>query len=128
MTLLAGGPALADCRVSVTPMAFGLYVAEQTTALDASSSVSLDCDKNNEFVTVQLTPAGGSTRSMQLGADALRYQVYADTTRTQVFTQTSLRVHQQKNTGILTLYGRVFANQNVSPGSYAATLSVNVLP
>ncbi|WP_181952578.1 Csu type fimbrial protein [Vulcaniibacterium gelatinicum] len=132
-----------SCRITATPdLAFGAYDpadANFSTALDAASSISVRCTKGtNAAVALGQggNPASGSTcaaplRQMAAGAERLRYDLYQDSGRTQVwgcdasndrdFTSTSSVTATTLNT-----YGRIPAGQDVAAGNYTDTVTVTV--
>jgi spore coat protein U-like protein len=124
LAALATSVAAADrCTVSTAPVAFGSY-DPFAGARDASGGISLDC--NGKAPTVVQLGAGGSgnasDRQMTSGGEVLRYNVYGDAARTQVFTWLSTA-----GTRTIPLYGRIFSGQPVAPGTYTDMLVVTVL-
>lgn len=111
------------CTVSTAPVAFGSY-DPFAGARDASGWIALEC--NGKAPTVVQLGAGGSgnpgDRQMTSGGDVLRYNVYGDAARTEVFTWMSTA-----GTQTIPLYGRIFAGQPVAPGTYTDVLTVTVL-
>lgn len=133
----------ASCRVtSTSDIAFSAYDpadANATAHLDAQGSVSVRCTRGtvaNVALEQGLNAGVGSTcvtplRQMAAGAERLRYEIYQNAARTatwgcdvtsdQTFTSTSSTVPT-----VLTTYGRVPANQDVSAGSYSDNVVVKV--
>ena len=124
LTALASPATAADrCAVSTLPVAFGGY-DPFAGPRDASGAVQIDCN-GNAGALVQLG-AGQSgdagDRRMRSGSEELRYNVYSDAGRTQVFTSVSTGGWQQT----VALHGRIFAGQPVAPGAYQDLLTVTV--
>jgi len=127
--VLAGGSAQAACSITVDPLAFGTYQAAQATVLDASFNVTYVCDSGGDRPSYSFS-AGSSgnvnARSMSNGRDALQYQLYSDAARTQVLTTGSEFANRPGRT--YTYYGRIAANQDVSPGAYSDSVTMTVTP
>lgn len=126
--LLAAGWAHAVCYLTVGTLAFGAYQAAQPTDLDATVNVTYDCDSNGRFDYTFSAGASGNSnaRTMSNGADTLGYQLFADANRTQVLTSGS--TNGGKGGRTITYYGRIAANQDVSPGTYGDSITVTVTP
>jgi spore coat protein U-like protein len=124
LTALARPATAAQCDVAVTPIAFGIY-DPFAGPRDGGGLVAVDC---NGIVTplVVLGPGrSGNSSDRQMsaaGADVLRYNVFADAARSQVFTWTTAGRGRSE----IPLYGRIFAGQPVPPGTYQDTLAVTV--
>ena len=137
----------ASCTISVTNLDFGTYdpmVANATQDLTASATVSPNCTLG-AFVTVKMgnglhaTYSAGRTRALfsgnysrhmsNVGSDSkLRYELYKNEDLTDVWTQ--LYGQSVAGTGAsdnLTVYGKVFQNQQAAAGSYTDTVTVTVL-
>jgi spore coat protein U-like protein len=127
--LLAGGSAQAACSLTVDPLAFGTYQAAQATVLDASFNVTYTCDSGGDRPSYSFS-AGRSgnvnARRLSNGSDSLQYQLYTDAARTQVLGIGSEFANRPGRT--YTYYGRIAANQDVSPGAYSDSITVTVTP
>ena len=123
-----------QCGVSSTPLSFGTYRVSNSSPLDSTAEITLDCNGNR---TVNIRISAGShgqyaERKMAAlgGTDRLAYQVYTDQTRqtpwgngsqgTQIVT---VSIHQ---TGKVTAYARIPARQQVSAGTYTDQLTVTI--
>jgi spore coat protein U-like protein len=131
----------ANCLVSANPLNFNVY-APNSGNVDASSTLSVRCTRNTAY-TVALS-AGSTTggtlaqRLLTNGTDTLQYNLYTTTARTTVWGDGTASTATVAGTGAglaaaaavtHTVYGRLVdstANQNVSPGSYADTITVTV--
>ena len=131
----------ANCTITTSAVAFGAYdpvVANATTALNGTGSVSIACTKGSApSVTLDLgSNAVGSQRNMKItggGTDVLGYQLYQPpnttpgtactfpgstvwgTSAPQTFTPT---VPTSKASRTYNVCGTVAAGQDVSVGSY----------
>ena len=139
----------ANCTISTTAVAFGAYdpvVANASTALNASGSVSVACTKGSApNITMDLgANASGSQRKMLVtggGTDVLDYQLYQPPNTTpgtactfpgstvwgtsvaQTFTPTA---PSSKASRSYSVCGTVAAGQDVSVGSYQDTVVATV--
>ena len=137
----------AGCSMSVTSLDFGPYDpigANATRDLLATATVSTNCTEG-AFVIVRMsnglhsTYSAGRTRALfsgnysrhmsNVGSDSkLKYELYKNEGLTDVWTQ--LWGQSVAGTGAsddLTVYGKVFQNQQAAAGSYTDTVTVTVL-
>ena len=120
-----------------TPLAFGSYNAASTAPTDSTGTLSYACTSAKARpVTIQLSAGGGafSLRQMAFGADRLSYNLYSDAARTAIWGSdpappyawvTSVPAGPTHG-ATLTIYGRVFAGQWVTPGVYSDTIAVTL--
>ena len=113
--------------ISVTPLAFGNYDVYNAAPVDSVGTISYSCPPPL-FPTVTIDGGlafAGGRRRMTLGAgvDFLSYDIYSDAARTTVWSSTPVFVLPLNNTSV-DFYGRVFALQDVSAGSYTDTVVV----
>jgi len=127
---LAASPALAapSCKnLSVTPLAFGNYDVYNAVPTDSAGTISYSCPPPiTPTVTIDagLAFANGRRRmTMGAGADWLSYDIYVDAPRTVIWSSTPVSV-PAANAATVPFYGRVFAQQDASVGSYADTVIV----
>lgn len=126
----------ASCTITSTDLAFGNYdplVAHSATPLDANGSVTIRCTKGtNSTIGLNLgSSPTGAIRRMSGGADFLQYQLYKEAARTNVWGDSGADL---VNPGaapsmaprVVTVYGRVFAGQDVSSGGYADTIQATI--
>lgn len=120
------------CTVDTPNIDFGTYLAGQAEHLDASGTVVLDCDKKKLDVMITIgagTSGNVNLRSLARGTSRLRYQLYADPARTAVWaTRYVVTDKNARRVDTIAVYARVFANQDVLPGTYLDALTVTVLP
>lgn len=138
-TFTISATVIPECTVSTFSISFGNYdpvVANRTTPLDSTSQLNVYCTKTTTGL-VSLGPgsnASGTTRRMKktTAAEYLRYEVYKDLYSTvwnaanqNTATSTSKLIPLGSATGFRA-YGRVFAGQDVSVGTYRDTLVATV--
>jgi len=127
----------AACTVSTTAVNFGTYNVFTAAPDDATGRVRLRCTVTQPpSVTVHLDKGGAPSftpRQMRKGTETLDYNLYQDSTRTTIWgdgtggSQTFIQPAPPLNTNIdVTVYGRVPAGQDVSSGSYSATVTATI--
>ncbi len=125
-----------NCRLSVPPLSFGAYdplAANATQPADTSAVVTVTCSRNT---TATLSfdfglHALGVDRGLKgPGVDGLRYQIYRDSARSQVwgkggdsFQLLSKGISQPE---LITVFGRIPPQQEVEPGVYSDALTAAV--
>ena len=141
-------PAATTCSSSNVALAFGPYLSIVAAPLDAQANLIVTCKRTvpdvspaKTTIVVALGPSQGSNsiqnRQMFSGgtADLLNYNVYLDSGRISVWgnttgVDTASRSLNVPNNGTasatFTFYGRVFALQNVTPGTYGDSLLITV--
>jgi spore coat protein U-like protein len=133
-----------NCSITATPLSFGSYDpfgANATSALDTTSTISVACTKAASVsigINQGSNSASGSTtdaplRQLGSGSDLLRYDLYTDSARSQVWgdiggTKTQSYTSTSKNTVTpFNVYARVPANQDVADGTYSDQITATVL-
>lgn len=132
----------ATCSVSASGVAFGAYQANQTSPLDSVGTVTLTCsDVSVTTVGYSIALSQGSSsnyaaRQMQSAAYTLNYNLFTDATYSQVWgdgtdisvpVNGSINIVPPANSSIdHSVYGRLFASQNATPGLYSDTIIVTV--
>ncbi|HEX6260081.1 MAG TPA: spore coat U domain-containing protein [Woeseiaceae bacterium] len=140
LTLLSLIPAaaLANCRVSTTPLNFGNYQPGGPTPLDVAGEVTADCRGHSVSYSLSLSPgASGDAagRYMTLATERLYYNIYLDAARMNIWGDglgpTSLITGMMQRNGRQIdrhqFYGRVFSEQQPSAGTYVDSLVVTIL-
>jgi spore coat protein U-like protein len=141
LALLLPGPALAlNCSVTVTPLAFGVYMPGQTGPLDAVADISVRCvaQPGSYAVTIgagtsgdqfarTLTAGGGNLLNYNLFRDPARTQIWGDGTPPTFVVSGSRERVGRPTVNVHPLYGRVYASQLPDPGSYTDSVVVTVL-
>jgi len=139
LALLSHREALGQtCSVSVPGIAFGVYNPMALSPISTSSTVTVICSQSSNTAVsyaIQIGPgAAGSygTRNMS----GLRYQIYADAARTQVwgdgsggtvFVSDGYSFQSQMPVNrTYTIYAQLPARQSVAPGIYSDVVLVMV--
>ena len=128
------------CRISVTPLSFGIYTPLTPTHLDVIGQLTVRCQAQPGSFSVSLGPGNSgdaAARTLSAGGlDVLNYNLYRDAARTQIwgdgtpptFVVTGVRPRRGRPTFYnYSIYGRVFANQGPNPGIYSDDLVATVL-
>lgn len=122
------------CSVRASDLSFGNYQANASTPLPGQTTLMLECTAGTDVeVGLDAGQGAGATvqdRRMMSGTDALRYGLYQDAARVQMWGDTAGvdTVHAQ-GTGTpqpLTIYGQVAARQQVPAGQYSDIITVRV--
>lgn len=131
---------LCSCSVTATSVNFGIYNPLSSVANDSTGTVRVVCTLTVALpgsFTVDLSTGGSGSyaaRKLRNGTSNLLYNLYTDTTHTQVWgngTGGSVEVSRTFS-GLLaidrslTIYGRIAAGQNVPAGTYNDTILVTV--
>ncbi len=128
------------CNITnISPINFGNYDVANITPTDGLGYLTISCDKNTDVI-IQLDRGlyanTFSTRFMKHSYlnDMLAYNIFTDISRTTIWGDGSggsrtvtLKVKKNRPE-TTTLYGRIFASQNVSIGNYSDTITITVLP
>lgn len=132
--------AACTCTATTTGVSFGAYNMLAGSPTDSTGRIDVRCTlllplAGSYEVAISAGSSGDpSARTLRQGANQLRYNLYTQASRSQVWgdgangtvkvTQTFaalLAVNQS-----LTVYGRIPAGQNVAPGGYTDTLTVTI--
>ena len=126
-----------NCTISTAPVNFGAYdpvAANATAPLDGIGTLTVTCTKG-ATARVGLNAGGnsqGATRRMsQSGTAYLNYEIYKDSSRTNVWGNAlddSLDVGAapNRNPRTFTAYGRVANGQDATVGNYTDTVVATV--
>src|SRR2546423_12849004 len=117
-----------SCKnIPVTALAFGSYDVYNAVATDSAGTISYSCPPpTTPTVTIDagLAFANGQRRmTLNPATDWLSYDIFVDAARTIVWSSTPVSVPPGNNRTV-SYYARVFAQQDVSVGSYSDTLVV----
>jgi spore coat protein U-like protein len=125
-----------DCSVSANPLDFGSTGVLENN-LDQNSTLSVTCTKGTPYtVALDAGSATGSTTDSRLltsaaGSDAVKYNLYRDAARTQVWGQTAGNdTASDTGTGnakTMTVYGRVPPQAVPAPDTYTSTVTATVV-
>ena len=121
-----------NCTITAGNVAFGSYDPTSATPLNASGTFTITCGQGTAY-SVGLgngANAQGTTRRMAGGAQFLTYELYQDSGRTVVWSNTGSGMlsgtASSNNPITLTVYGQVAPSQNVAIGSYTDTVVATV--
>jgi spore coat protein U-like protein len=128
---------LANCQLVVPPLTFGVYDPLSSHSMqpaDASATVTVSCTRNTGATLsfdFGLHAASDSDRSLAgPGSESLRYQIYRDAARSQVWARgaDSVRILSRgiSSPEQLTVFGRILPRQEVEPGAYTDVLTATV--
>jgi spore coat protein U-like protein len=121
-----------SCSVSGTTINFGTYTSGQTANLDAQGNITYN---NCPEGTLTISLDGGtsnniSNRTMSAGGgDSLRYQLYKNSGRTQIWGSDVEGLQQVllvPGSGEMPVYGRVLSGQSVASGTYSDTVNITM--
>lgn len=128
----------AACNVAATNINFGTYDVFSNSPRDSTGTVSVDCDEAPPpIVTIRIGPSfnsgGFNPRQMRhtTSPDRFNYNLFTDPAMSVIWgdgTQgaTVSRKVTKGKPEIVTVYGRLFAGQDVSVGTYSDTVSVTI--
>ena len=135
-TLTVSASVTANCTISTGALAFGSYDpvgANASSPLDATGTVTIACTKGStNTIGLDLgSNASGSTRRMASGSERLTYEMYKDSSRTQVWGNSGTDLYDagtapSKAARSFNVYGQVPAGQDVGAGSYSDTVVATV--
>lgn len=129
-----------QCRITVSPISFGIYMPLTPTSVDVIGQFDVRCQAQPGSFTIIVGPGiSGDQLARTLsagGPDLLDYNIYTDAARTQIWGDgtppTFLMSGVRPSAGRPTfynypIYGRIFANQAPNAGIYNDNLLVTVL-
>jgi len=130
LLLLPASAHAAVCDASTTGLAFGSYRTFAAQPLDSAATITVRCDVLVAY-TIALSPGGGSfaDRQMTGPVQVLHYNLYLDVLRLIVWGDGTAATSVATGLSLLgqhTVYGRVAARQNISPGSYGDNIVITV--
>lgn len=122
---------VATCAISASSaISFGAYSVFNASPTDSTGTIVFVCTGAAGPVSISLTgtQATGS-RSLKNGADLLTYNVFTDASRTRPWgdgtfgsTPATFSTPVDNTPVTATMYGRIFARQDVSFGAYSDSL------
>ena len=129
-------PAEGACTVSATAVAFGTYNVFATAPADSTGTVIYRCGQGDHHITITITRGSSATftpRTLRNGAAQLQYNLFRDAAFTTIWgdgtggTGTYFINNPPNNQDVvLTVYGRVPAEQDVPVGAYTDSVVVTV--
>lgn len=138
----------ASCSATSAGIVLGIYTPNQAAPADSVGRVSVTCEKSvldalplTVPYSVEISRGGGASyaaREMSSGTNSLRYNLYLDPSRTTIWGDATggtssaagaLQLQSPLGSSAAThsFYGRVFAGQNLVPGSYADAIVITVV-
>ncbi len=135
--LAAAATAEAACTISTTAVNFGTYNVFAASPDDATGRITYRCTAPRPpLVRIQLDTGGAPTfnpRQMRRSSETLNYNLYRDSTRSTIWgdgtggTQAYTQSNPQLNRDIrVDVFGRIPAGQDVTAGSYTATVTATI--
>jgi len=109
---------------------FGVYDVNSTLSVDAAGSINYSCTGSAKPEVRLSSGAGGSffPRAMVGASSRLRYNLYLDAGRSQVWGEGSGGTHTYQgpagNSRSVPVFGRIPPLQDVAPGTYSDTIVV----
>lgn len=126
-----------SCTISASGVDFGVYDTLNLSPTDATGSITYVCSQgngaSNVIVTIDQGRAGSFDRTMTSAGETLRYNLYLDVGRTQIWgdgsggtatLQDKVPAHGKPTTA--TVFGRLAPKQNVGAGLYTDGLVVTI--
>jgi spore coat protein U-like protein len=133
---LVGTPAeAAKCSVFAAPLTFGSYNVFTTAPLDSTGGLAFDCNGGARNISIEISRGQSGTffpRTLRKGTESLAYNLYLDATRTTVWgngagqTETYFVRNPPNDWVIVPIYARIPAEQDISHGSYADSVTVTI--
>ena len=125
------------CTISADPMNFGSYdpvQANATAPLDGQATVTVACTKGTSVEIGMDSGQNAQTNNRRMsggGANYLGYEIYKDSSRTDVWRDTSTGmldggVAPSRDPRQFVAYGRVAGGQDVPEGNFQDTVLVTV--
>ena len=133
LLLFASRADAANCTISTTSTAFGTYNVFATAPTDSTGTIVIRCAGGKD-IALSINRGSSETFERRLvnGTEELRYNLYLDAARTQVWgdgtSGTEVRIEDPPNNADvpLTIYGRIPAGQDVASGAYVDTVTVSI--
>ena len=128
-------PALSQCTISATGVAFGNYDVFSSSSVDINGSVTYNC-ASATAITIDLSQGNAASytipRQLKDGSNSLNYNLYLDAGRTQIWGNgiggiTDHYINSSATTGTETIYGRIPPLQtNAKVGSYTDSITATI--
>lgn len=121
-----------SCSISGTTIDFGTYSSGQQAALDAQGDISFDgCPQGTLAISLDGGATGNVTsrRMSSNGGDDLDYQLYRNSSRSQIWGAGDDAVRQVlmvPGSGTLAVYGRIPGEQEVPAGGYSDVVNITM--
>jgi spore coat protein U-like protein len=138
--------AVVGCTIETRPLSFGTYDQSAETDVDATAQVIYTCTNDllsgpgvrGVTIRIEMTQGFGNSfdprRMTGPGFETLDYNIYLDARYRTIWgtgvgrTQVYRDVHPPNQTPVVvTVYGRIFARQDVSAGAYVDSIRVGIV-
>jgi spore coat protein U-like protein len=126
----------AACLVSATTLNFGAYNPASGSALTGTSTISVNCTSGTPYTTALNVGSGGgtfATRTLLSGSDTLNFNLYRDSSYSQIWGDGSASTYMVAGTGsglltanTITVYGQIPISQDKPTGTYTSLITVTV--
>ena len=141
LLFVAEGVNAFQCNVVTTPVNFGFYDMFSVTALDSTGTITVTCNSppQNPIVPARLDLTAGSSgsfaqrRMTSVSGGGLNYNLFNDKAKTVILGDGSggsvylSNVITKAAPWNITVYGRIPARQNVTPGVYSDSITATIL-
>ena len=131
----AAGRAEAACTVSTTSANFGTYDVFNPSANASTATITYRCGGDKDIL-ITLSKGSSSTftpRTLRNGTEVLQYNLYRDAAFSTIWgdgtsgtTTYTIKNPPNNQDVVLTVFGRIPAQQDVAVGSYADALTVTI--
>lgn len=113
---------------------FGAYDTLSGSAVSGSSTISVTCSNGTSYSIALSTgsnSSGYAPRTMKDGSNSLNYNLYKDSSFTNVWGDGTSSTQVVTGTGNgnqvnTTVYGQIAGSQTAAPGSYSDTITVTI--
>jgi spore coat protein U-like protein len=120
------------CTVTSSGLQFGAYDPASSSAALGAGTIVVSCGKGGTTAQVSLSAGrSGNASNRVMGSpagEALAYQLYVDAARTNSWTSDLVRTAKMgpdlKDT--VSVYGAIFAGQDVGVGSYGDSITITI--
>lgn len=139
LVLLTSTGAYAACTLTTTGVNFGVYDVFNLVDTDSTGTITVTCTART-MVTALIGPSANSgtmnPRQMRLttGTDLLNYDLFTKANRKNIWGDGTLGTSNvvqnvlPNRPWVATVFGRLYAGQDVSVGLYDDTVTVTILP
>ena len=126
----------AACNVSATNLNFGAYNPSSASALNGTSAVSVYCTGGTPYTASLNVGTGGgtfATRTLLNGSNTLNYNLYRDSSYSQIWGDGTSSTYTVTGTGsglltanTITVYGQIPIAQDEPVGTYNSTITITI--
>ncbi|MEH1871477.1 Csu type fimbrial protein [Nostoc sp.] len=125
-------PALSQCTINATGVAFGSYDIFSTTKNASTGNITYNCASGTPPFTIDLSKgnaASYNSRELKDGSNSLNYNLYIDAAGSQIWGDGTSSTNQYSSsnlTGTITIYGIIPPQQNAKVGSYTDSITATI--